>query len=55
MRYKGPGTNWWPIVLLVIVAIIALAFLYWQFFMSPPPAGVDLTPTPGIPNGAPTP
>jgi hypothetical protein len=48
MRYKGPGTNWWPLLLLLLAALIALALIYYFFFLEPPPAGLDGSPTPGL-------
>jgi len=47
MRYRGPGTNWWPIVIVVLVAILALILLYY-LFVANQPAGVDRTQSPGL-------
>ena len=47
MRYRGPRSNWAPIILTIIVAIVALVALYY-LFMAPKAPGVTptLSPTP---------
>jgi len=45
MRYRGRPTNWWPIVLLILATLIAVAAIYFLFLA--PPAGPGPTAPPG--------